>query len=133
MSGQSHERQLVSMVVVGWAALICAVALLLLFAYFVVTVVPPMTRTTSHFEQLTKDTGSKDRLSVDLVVVLEYANADIRAFNVQVAFALIGGFLLTIVGILLFALGIRDAVATDLHGGDWRIRLTSSAPGSVAL
>ena len=126
------------MVGVGWATIVCAFALMVLFGYFLVTVVPPMTRPTPYFDKITEQIGTEkqnatDVISKDLVVVLEYANADIRAFNVQIAFALIGGFFLVIVGILLFTMDIRDAVTAQVSGASGKLTLSATAPGSVAL
>jgi hypothetical protein len=135
------RRQEFSLTIMGWAALGCGAVLLLLLAYFVLIVVPPMTRPTPYFDTLTQRISESatgqgkemDRLSVDLAVILEYTNADIRALNVQVAFSLVGGLALAVTGILLFAVGAKDAIRIAGGNADWRWQLSTTAPGTLAL
>lgn len=134
-------RREFSLTVTGWWALACGGILLSLLAYFVIVVVPPMTRPTAYFDALTEQVSRSaigkehetDKLSVDLAVILEYTNADIRALNVQVAFSLVGGFALAVTGILLFAVGAKDAIRFAASHSDWRWQLSTTAPGTLVL
>lgn len=136
--------------------------LLILFAYFVVVVITPMTQPSSLFERfseqvlqetiknssdkealattgarasqarLEKSSNAADRLR-EFVVMLEFANADIRAKNAQIAFSLLSGMALSITGILLFAVGAQDAIRLGAEKESLKLRLSATAPGTVSL
>jgi len=134
-------QQKFSLNLLGWAALLCGLVLAGIFSYFAVIVVPPMTQPTPYFKDLTRQlsdstrdaSGAIDKTSVDLAVIMEYASADIRAVSIQVAFALVGGLALLVTGLLLFAVGAKDAIQIGVDNTRVKGTLTATAPGTVAL
>jgi hypothetical protein len=79
------------------------------------------------------DVGDDDQSTVQLAIMLEYANADIRAGNIQVVVALGAGLFLSIIGMLLFASQIFGDIAVSGSNIDAKMRLVTSSPGIVAV
>lgn len=132
--------------ILGFCFLGLSVILLLLLLYLTVYVVAPMTRPSSFFEELTKAYSSQlvpkdgqeaaksvDELTVNLVVMLEYASADIRTTGVQIAFALLAGFFLVVVGVVLFAAGATGAFRFQGTAPGARLDLAGAAPGLLCV
>ncbi len=148
-SMDNHSRTIVSYIVVG-----SVVASLCVMWYCVYCVVISLTRQspvlTSLVDHLQKEvtssesnTGSNNTTAdqerqrvataADVAIILEYANADIRAAGVQVAFALMAGFFFATVGILLFVAGATGQTKLSGSLGDSEWRLITGAPGIVAI
>lgn len=130
----------------GWGFLGCSVFLITIMAYFVFVVLSSLTQPTPLLDKLvsrfveqtspgtTAQKGyGRESTSVHLAIILEYANADIRAAGIQVAFALIAGLFFATIGILLFAAGAVGQldISGDASIGKWKI--TTAAPGLVAI
>jgi hypothetical protein len=126
----------------GWAFVLIAVTLTLLMAYVIVQIVQPLTSPTTFstkvVEAYTRDLGADgqgkkiDEDTVRFLVGLEYSAAAIRTVGVQVAFAIVGGFFLIVVGILLFASGSIQPFAAEVTGSRQSLTLRDAAPGTVA-
>jgi len=122
---------------VGLAFLAFAAILVGAFFYVLVYIITPLTQppqlTTTLIQNVTSDirTSQSSRLpySVDFLVSLEYAAANIRMTGVQIAVASIGGLFLIVVGVLLFALGFLKpfSATADLQGN--RLNWKDGSPG----
>lgn len=113
--------------VVGMVFLVGAVGLLLTLVYLIVFVVTPMTQTPSFMHSILENAVNEKgepKYSINFLVSLEYASANIRMIGVQIAMASVGGFFLAVLGVLLFAVGILKpfSVAASYAGSgfDWK-------------
>lgn len=124
--GIARKDQL-SRQVVGIVFLIGAVGLLLTLVYLIIFVVTPMTQTPSFMQAILENALNKEgepKYSINFLISLEYASANIRMIGVQIAMASVGGFFLAVLGVLLFAVGIFKpfSVAASYAGSsfDWK-------------
>lgn len=111
--------------------------------YFVFVVVKPMTEPSPFFKELSKNYQSRlntenndqklDKLTLDLTIILEYVNADIRTAGVQIAFSLVMGLFFAVISILLFAAGISGALNLQGEYQASKFSLATSAPGMICL
>lgn len=121
---------------IGWASLAAVVGSLAVMIGMTTTVVIQMLKPTAFFADLTQQylhdaARSPDRTTVDLAIILEYANADIRTSAIQIAFSLIAGVFFAIVGVLLFCAGFTGAIQAVAKQEKFEVDLRATAPGAV--
>jgi hypothetical protein len=137
-------RRAFSTQVIGWGFVGCAALLVGVMLYFVFLVLGSLTQPTplledllQHFAEAARTSGSeanRTSTAVHLAIILEYANADIRAAGVQVAFSLVAGLFFATIGVLLLAAETVGQI--DLKGevaGAGKLTLKTAAPGLVAI
>ena len=140
----------VSRRLLGYSFLGCAIVMLTLLSVFVYWVVPPLTRPSivldhvleeysgrllreKQGDEATEQADTADRLTLDLVVTLEYASADIRLVGVQLAFGIMAGVFFALVGVLLLAAGFTGALDLTGSGAGTSVKLSTTAPGVVCI
>lgn len=117
----------------GWVFLVLAVLLVGGQLYTLSQVIAPLTKPPKFTEQLIQKAIAQDshQSEASFYVSLEYAAAQIRAINCQIAIASVGGFFLIVVGMLLFASGAVkpfSVEAKDSTSGS--LTLVDVAPGA---
>ena len=71
--------------------------------------------------------------TTQLAILVEFANADIRMSGVQMAFALLSGFVMISAGLLLFAAGFIAPSVVHAEVRGVAVTLSRAAPGLITL
>lgn len=138
-AGGTSPNSPVSKGVLGWFFGVVLVLLVGVAAYFVVWVVSPMTKPTKMFDDIatkyaeSTQAGKPDPMTIDLVIMLEYANANIRTAVVQITFALVGGLLFAAIGVLLIAAAATGAITFGAKTDQGEFGFKTAAPGVACL
>jgi hypothetical protein len=113
------------------------VFIVFLFGYLILWVIGPMTQPTPFFDRLMKSAeGNKDaapRASIDMLMMMEYANADIRTTCVQIAFALVAGLVFAFIGGMLLIAGVTGALNLGYKNDKQEFNLVTATPGIACL
>lgn len=126
----------------GWIFSGCSIFLIAFMGYFLLTVVKPMTEPSPYFKKISESYNSQiegsegnqpDKLTIDLAIILEYANADIRTAGVQIAFSLVSGLFFVIIGVLLFSAGMTGALTLSGRQGTSQFDMKTSTPGIACI
>ena len=125
----------------GWLFACIALLNCFLMGYFLFAVAGPLAAPSPLFEQVAANYGKRlddpnrapDRMTIDLLVILEYANADVRTVGVQVGFGILSGFFFATVGILLFATAVTGHFRLTGRTAASGLSVQTAVPGAVSL